>query len=129
MTERAIIIQAYRSLYRASLRAVQYAVPQRYIVRDRLRRAFRESCASSHFEPPRIQNTLRFLENAARDRGMEHRIVKTLCHVWWGQRQQWSERARRRRSAKGDVKAEVQAYDDFHWTLKMLNESMGLCIR
>jgi hypothetical protein len=74
------VIHAYRNLYRSLLHAVQYSSPARYIARDQLRAAFRE--------PPRqpldgeaVKRTIWFLEAAARERGLEHKILKNLLRV------------------------------------------------
>jgi hypothetical protein len=75
---------AYRKLYQASLAAVQYTVPQRYVVRDKLRKAFRMTPAS-HYNQRRIENTIQFLQTAAEKRGLEHKIVKNLCLVHYFQ--------------------------------------------
>lgn len=75
---------AYRHLYQGLLRAVQYAKPARYIVRDRLRAGFEEQSGNS-FEPKRIANTLEFLNGAAKTRGLEHKILKNLVLVYWGE--------------------------------------------
>jgi hypothetical protein len=127
-----VIVLAYRHLYRAGLRAVSYTTPNRYVLRDRLRRAFRES-PTSDFEPERIANTVQFLNNAAKDRGLEHRLVKSLCRVWLTEKNQWIARARSwdvyPKKKRPQTKWATQAYDDFYWTVRMLNESMCLCIR
>jgi len=120
------IIKAYRNLYRAGLRAVQYSAPARYTLRDRLRRAFRASPASD-FDQQRILNTLEFLDGATKTTGIEHHIVRGLLMVWWDEPYQW--RARYRTFDKTEVAFRTQAYDCFYHTLRMLNESMGMCIR
>lgn len=79
---RSEIVLAYRHLYQHLLRAVQYSKPARYTARDHLRNAFRNSSTDS-FDPQKIATTLGFLDNAAKFRGLEHRIVKNLMHVWW----------------------------------------------
>jgi hypothetical protein len=76
--------QAYRLLYKAGLAAVQYSVPNRYCVRDKLRKAFR-SAPASQYNQRRIDNTIQFLWTAAEKRGMEHKIVKNLCLVHYYQ--------------------------------------------
>ena len=73
------LIHAYRHLLRWSLRAVQFSKPSRFVVRDTLRSAFRDE--DGIFEPSRIKSTLWFLESAATYVGVEHKIVKNLCHV------------------------------------------------
>jgi hypothetical protein len=133
MTSSCDIIHAYRSLYRTALHAVRYSRPARYVIRDRLRRAFRDS-EPSDFEPKRIANTILFLEAAAQDRGLEHRVVKNLCKIWYHERDQWSMRslvaARYRKAVPIEsAQATVQGYDQFYEVLRLLNETMGLCLR
>ncbi|EOD46912.1 uncharacterized protein LTHEOB_7993 [Neofusicoccum parvum] len=76
------IVRAYRHLYTWGLRAVQFSKPARYTLRDRLRRSFRTSDRAS-FDQRRIDNTVEFLRGATREKGLEHRIVKSLFHTWW----------------------------------------------
>ncbi|KAL4722634.1 hypothetical protein ACLX1H_010515 [Fusarium chlamydosporum] len=73
------ITHAYRSLYRNLLKAVQYSTPARYVARDQLRRAFREPGAT--YDERGIKRTNWFLEAAAKEKGMEHRILKNLIRV------------------------------------------------
>lgn len=80
---KSAILLAYRHLYQHLLRAVKYSKPARYIARDRIRAAFRNSSPQQHFQPAEISRTLEFLDNAAKYRGLEHRIVKNCMHVWW----------------------------------------------
>jgi hypothetical protein len=75
---------AYRHLYKAALAAVQYTVPARYTVRNKLRSAFRFTPAS-HYNARRISNTVDFLRLAAEKRGLEHKLVKNLCIVYYYQ--------------------------------------------
>jgi len=133
MTSPQDVIHAYRSLYRTALHAVRYTSPARYVIRDRLRRAFRDS-QPSDFEPDRIANTILFLEAAAQDRGLEHKVVKNLCKVWYHEREQWMNRnlvaARFRKAAPVEsVQASVQAYDQFYEVLRFMNSSLHLCLR
>lgn len=86
-TQRDEILRAYRHLLRHALRACQYSKPSRFVVRDRLRNAFRSS-PIEEFQPARIARTLEFLHNAASCTGIEHRLQKNLMHVWW-ERAQW----------------------------------------
>jgi len=77
------IPHAYRHLYRALLRAVQYSTPNRYVARDQLRDAF---CRGHYeqFDKQKISRTLEFLDAATRERGLEHRLLKNLLHVaYW----------------------------------------------
>ncbi|CAK1355244.1 hypothetical protein CB0940_01011 [Cercospora beticola] len=118
------ILLAYRHLYQHLLRAVQYAKPQRYVARDRLRNAFRSS-EREQFNAKEIERTLEFLRGAAASRGMEHRIVKNLMFVWWT------------RSPMGDMPpmrnedaaARRAAFTAFDETIRKLNQTMGMCIR
>ena len=70
------VIHAYRHLYRACLHAVQFSKPARFVARDKLREAFREKGAV--LDERGSIRTLRFLEAAARERGLEHSVVKNL---------------------------------------------------
>ncbi|KIW01804.1 uncharacterized protein PV09_06660 [Verruconis gallopava] len=126
MASKEAIIGAYRSLYRSGLRAVQYSAPARYTIRDRLRRAFRE-CPIEDFEPHRIANTLEFLDGARKSNGLEHKVLRSLLMTWYFEPYQWAKRGNAR--DKVDRVARMRAYDCFHHTLRMLNESMGLCLK
>lgn len=70
------VIHAYRQLYRAALKAVCFSQPASTVARDQLRRAFRDK--TSTFNKSTIRRTVWFLNNAARERGTEHKIVKSL---------------------------------------------------
>ena len=82
----AEVVQAYRHVYKHVLRAVQYSKPARFVARDRVRDGFRKKSAAD-YDAARITRTLEFLDGAAKIRGLEHRIVKNLMHVWWEQKQ------------------------------------------
>lgn len=70
------VIHAYRHLYRGLLHAVQFSKPARYVARDKLRIAFREK--DTKLDGRGIARTLRFLDAAARERGLEHSVLKNL---------------------------------------------------
>lgn len=78
------VIHAYRHVLRHSLRAIQFAKPARFTLRDRLRIAFRKG-SPADYNQVKIQNTIEFLQYAARENGLEHKIVKNLLFVWWVQ--------------------------------------------
>lgn len=79
MTSNIEVIHAYRHLYRSFLRAVQYARPNRFIGRDRIRSAFREKDVV--FDARGIQRTIWFFNGAAKERGLEHTVLKNLLQV------------------------------------------------
>lgn len=80
------LLHTYRTLYRSGLRAVQYSTPARYAIRDKLRTAFRTRPASA-YNQTRIDNTLEFLDSAAKYVGLEHRLVRNLCYVeFWARK-------------------------------------------
>lgn len=85
------IVKSYRDLYRSALRAVQFSSPSRYTLKSQIRLAYRSNDTES-FNPTKIENTLLFLRYAAKERGLEHRLLKTLLHVWW-----WQEKSSRQR--------------------------------
>jgi len=79
--DKAYVRSIYRRLWRASQYAVQYRAPGKYVMRDKLRLAFRtETQLPSATE---INNTEQFLRTAGRRRGMENNIVKGICLVHW----------------------------------------------
>ena len=76
------IIRAYRQLYREGLHAIQYASPARHVLKIQLNQAFRESGAED-FDTQKIENTILFLKCAAKQKGVEHGMLKRLLHVRW----------------------------------------------
>ncbi|ETI21810.1 hypothetical protein G647_05879 [Cladophialophora carrionii CBS 160.54] len=124
------IRQAYRDLYRTGLEAVQFSTPARYELRDILRQTFRTS-PPSNFNPRRIQNTIKFLENARKYDGFEHKIVKNLLHL-----QYWKGRPLDRRlkhsirdlNTTAAIESRKQIWHQYRATLIMLNESLDICL-
>lgn len=121
------ILHAYRQLYRHSLRAIQFSKPARYTLRDRLRLAFRRGHATD-FDSHKIKNTREFLEHATHENGLEHKIIKNLLFVWWGQKKGGLGRPAPKPTTPEDVEVKVTTYDTFNHNIRMLNESMGMCI-
>lgn len=79
--DKAYIRSIYRRLWRAAHYAVQNRNPSKYIVRAKLRHAFRtETQLPSAVE---LDNTEQFLRTAGRRRGLENNIVKSLCTIHW----------------------------------------------
>ena len=78
----AEIVHSYRKLYRQGLHAIQYSSPARHILRNRLRLAFRGG-SPTDYNSRRAENTVLFLYNATKAKGLEHKIVKNLMHVWY----------------------------------------------
>lgn len=76
------IVLAYRHVYQAWLRAVQYTKPARYVVRDHIRDAFRNSPIEA-YDAKRIATTLEFLDTATKRAGIEHRLLKRVMHCWY----------------------------------------------
>lgn len=85
------VIHAYRHLYRGLLRAVQFSRPASIVARDKLRTAFREEGAQ--LDARGVARTLRFLEAATRERGMEHEVLRTLLKTtyfrYYHERDSW----------------------------------------
>jgi hypothetical protein len=71
----------YRKLLQAGLHAVQYSKPARYALVRQLRNAFRQKGAK--FDENRVRRTVWFLNAAANEKGLEHKIVKNLLRVAW----------------------------------------------
>ncbi|KAI1330551.1 DUF1763-domain-containing protein [Xylariaceae sp. FL0255] len=128
------IIHAYRHLYRGLLHAVQFAKPARYIARLQLRKAFTEEGAQ--YDPRGIARTKRFLEAAARERGLEHMLLKNLLVIAkqrFAPGTTYYQLQANQKWGKSKTPLEVQmtatAYAHYDRTIAMLNKSMGLCLR
>ncbi|KAN0112974.1 DUF1763 domain containing protein [Hyaloscypha variabilis] len=122
------VTHAYRHLYRGLLRAVQFSKPARYVARDQLRRAFRTEHPSS-FNQEKIDRTVEFLGFAAKEAGLEHRIVRNLLHTAYWEQKKYIFVNRERRPTT--IQRQIQGTAKLHYqmTLAMLNDSMGLCLR
>ncbi|KAJ8118368.1 hypothetical protein OPT61_g640 [Boeremia exigua] len=121
------IIHAYRHVLRNSLRAIQFSKPARFTLRDRLRVAFRKGDVSD-FDQQKITKTLEFLQYAAKQNGLEHKIVKNLLFVWWNQDRGGRSRVKAKARSQEEVEIRTTAYDAFNHNIRMMNESMGTCI-
>ncbi|KAH8770147.1 hypothetical protein F5883DRAFT_713981 [Diaporthe sp. PMI_573] len=124
------VLHAYRHLYRAALRAVCYSQPASTVARDQLRRAFRDK--TSTFNKNTVRRTVWFLNNAARERGTEHKIVKNLiitqiCKEKASFRT-WKSITEAVGSKKKEDRIKDTAYDHYERTISMLNKTMGLCL-
>lgn len=146
---------AYRHLFQLGLRAVHYAKPARYTIATRLRVAFRLSPAKD-WDPKRIHNTCQFLYNARDNETLEHRVLRCLLYTWYHDLGHGSliggttgkdvrllaglERRRRLTKRRWDTARVSRMKDDerriwdgrmdhFRFLVRMLNESMGLCLR
>lgn len=87
MADPKAIIHAYRQLYRQGLKTINYAIPQRHVLRRTLRESFRSE-PRENFDPQRITRTIQFLQYAESSCGFEHRIVKNLLATrYWEQPQ------------------------------------------
>ncbi|TKX22384.1 hypothetical protein C1H76_5492 [Elsinoe australis] len=76
------IAHAYRHLLRSSYHAVRFAKPARYVLRDRLRTAFRTAPPTLELSHRKLDRTLEFLEGAASVNGYEHRLLRNLVQYW-----------------------------------------------
>ncbi|KAK1961776.1 DUF1763-domain-containing protein [Colletotrichum sublineola] len=128
-------IHAYRHLYRELLRAVQFASPYRYVVRNQLRAAFREKEAA--WDKEEYKRTMWFLQAAAREAGLEHKILKNLIRVAH-ERQKlapWRISYRKAEEMKGKKLYEEgkqitsTAFNHYDMTVAMLNKTMGIRLR
>ncbi|PHH60801.1 hypothetical protein CDD81_1152 [Ophiocordyceps australis] len=124
---RTEIIHGYRHLYRGLLKAVQYSAPARFTAREQLRQVFRRPDASWNAKV--VQRTLWFLEAAARERGLEHRILKNVLRVRMLRnlrRGEW--RNQLHASTRRDIleTEKEHALTHYEMTIAMLNKSMGI---
>ncbi|RKF81133.1 hypothetical protein GcC1_029022 [Golovinomyces cichoracearum] len=112
------IRHAYRHLYRGLLRAVQYSKPARYCARDELREAFRKGDKAS-YDPIKIARTLEFLDLAVKYRSTEHHIIKSVLQTkFWAKYE-----------ARYKPQLRQLAMVHYERTLKMLNDSLNICLR
>ncbi|KAK1150331.1 hypothetical protein N8T08_000233 [Aspergillus melleus] len=125
------VIHAYRHLYRLGLKVVNYSTPSRHVLLHTLRSAFRAG-TREEFQPQKIANTLSFLQRARDVAGLEHKIVRNILMVNY-----WEQPIMRKeyRVLKGlgiDQKQFVVregANEQFNQTLRLLNESLGTCLK
>ncbi|CAD0082941.1 unnamed protein product, partial [Aureobasidium vineae] len=111
------IIHAYRHLLRTSLQAIRYAKPARFTLQSHLRSSFRNP--TSPFDSQQISQTLEFLNNAAKYKGLEDKVVKNLMHVWGC-------RHRDVPTALKDMRLRDAAYERFDDQVKMLEHTLGI---
>ncbi|EXF80978.1 hypothetical protein CFIO01_06579 [Colletotrichum fioriniae PJ7] len=129
------IIHAYRHLYRELLRAVQFAPPHRYTVRNQLRASFRDKDAVWDTEVSK--RTLWFIQAARKEAGIEHKVLKNLVRVAWERQNMdtWKVSFRKDSESRGkDVIQEANnmkatVYNHYDMTINMLNKSMGIRLR
>ncbi len=139
------IVLSYRRLYRHGLRAVQYSNPARQTLRTRLQQKYRTGHAADYNEQA-IENTIEFLRGAANVKGLEHRIVKRVIFVWWWETmnarnvQQYVPltyrhlhpgliQIRTKKASPMEHYLRKTALEPFYFTLQMLNDTMGMCLR
>ncbi|EGE86165.1 hypothetical protein RJZ56_004149 [Blastomyces dermatitidis] len=125
------VLHAYRHLYRTGLQAVRYSSPARHVLLWTLRKSFRNG-TPNEFDPRRVVNTLEFLRLASSSTSTEHKIVKNLLHVrFWQQPHKLAEGDPKFFGTQTGARAQMRAiaYRPFEMTLKMLNESLGLCLK
>ncbi|KAI1343938.1 DUF1763-domain-containing protein [Xylariaceae sp. FL0016] len=129
------VIHAYRHLYRGLLHAVQFSKPARYVAREKLRTAFREKGAK--FDIRGVARTIRFLDAATRERGLEHSVLKNILTMSYFRdyykRMDWKrihgDQANPRRMTEFEQHMQNIAYKHYDMTIAMLNKSVGLCLR
>ncbi|CAG9979395.1 unnamed protein product [Clonostachys byssicola] len=124
------VVHAYRHLYRGLLQAIQFSKPARYVVRAQMRQAFREEGAALDKEA--VKRTVWFMQAAARERGIEHQIVKNLIGVRVRNhigRETWRSTYVREIQGTPFEEQRKKAFDHYNMTIAMLNKTMGLCLR
>ncbi|KAI9727478.1 MAG: hypothetical protein M1828_006420 [Chrysothrix sp. TS-e1954] len=131
---------AYRNLSKLALRAVKYSSPARHTIRDRLRLAFRKS-PPQDFDVGRIRNTAQFLNNAARSQSLERRVLRTILITWYwdpetNPHSRAAEEERKMKRIPGpknrnleNLRWRREGRDHYYFLIRMLNQSMGMCIR
>lgn len=133
------ILQQYRTILRAGLRAVQYARPARYQIHQKIRAAFEtpqnlkhgEKCKDSQikYEPAQsFLNTVDFLNTAARQKGRENDIVKNLCYVEYDNWKTANTRSRLRLKEENKTNLE-RVEKEYRYMIEMMNKTLKLELR
>ncbi|KAF3766211.1 DUF1763-domain-containing protein [Cryphonectria parasitica EP155] len=120
------VVRAYRHLYRSALKAVCYSQPASTVVRGQLRQAFRAPDAK--FDERAIQRTVWFLKNAARNNGIEHRIVRNMLFVKWAAQAFFTKKVDWIADFMCRTLISETAYVHYNKTIGMLNKTMGICL-
>ncbi|KAG9736780.1 hypothetical protein KCU73_g10164, partial [Aureobasidium melanogenum] len=115
------IIHAYRHLLRTSLQAIRYAKPARFTLQSHLRSSFRNP--TSPFDSRQISQTLEFLNNAAKYKGLEDKIVRNLLQVWGCKNRGVPSSLRR---DKNGMRLRNAAYEGFDENVRMLERTLGI---
>jgi hypothetical protein len=118
----------YRRLWRAAHYAVQNRAPQKLILREKLRFAFRTETQIP--TPLEIDRTEQFLRTAGRRRGVENGVVRTLCHIHWSRKQLFGFVDRMLiRSNLIETPIISEFYTQYERCVDMLNKTAGTCLR
>ncbi|KAI5263802.1 hypothetical protein E4T47_08935 [Aureobasidium subglaciale] len=115
------VIHAYRHLLRSSLQAIRYAKPARFTLQSHLRDSFRNPKVA--FNDQEITQTLEFLSNAAKYKGVEEKVVRNLMHVWGCKDRDVPVTLKR---ARKDMDFRDAAYEKFDDDVRMLERSLGI---
>ncbi|KAH0388237.1 hypothetical protein KCU92_g1011, partial [Aureobasidium melanogenum] len=115
------IIHAYRHLLRTSLQAIRHAKPARFTLQSHLRSSFRNP--TSPFDSRQISQTLEFLNNAAKYKGLEDKIVRNLLQVWGCKNRGVPSSLRR---DKNGMRLRDAAYEGFDENVRMLERTLGI---
>ncbi|KAG9648700.1 hypothetical protein KCU95_g3241, partial [Aureobasidium melanogenum] len=115
------IVHAYRHLLRTSLQAIRYAKPARFTLQSHLRSSFRNP--TSPFDSQQLSQTLEFLNNAAKYKGLEDKIVRNLLQVWGCKDRGVPSSLRRDKNA---MRLRDAAYEGFDEDVRMLERTLGI---
>ncbi|KAI9888290.1 MAG: hypothetical protein M1814_000762 [Vezdaea aestivalis] len=123
-----IILHAYRHLFKLSRRATRGSRRAQYVARDLLRESFRKG-QPKDWDEAKIWNTLIFLREAAKETGLEHRIFKNLLSVRYSEAVDYHDYKKPLGRANELIDTlNENKYNSYNMTIKMLNETMGLCL-
>ncbi|GBB89155.1 hypothetical protein RclHR1_15840007 [Rhizophagus clarus] len=128
-------LSLFRRLWRAGDSSVLYSRPAVYYIRQRIREGFDEykdvknkRILNELFE--RCENTIKFLEISAKRKGFEHNVIYSLCEMTYIQNK-YKKRPPHynKRMSLELYNLHAHSYDDYYFTVMMLNESLRLCLR
>ncbi|CAG8697269.1 16955_t:CDS:2 [Cetraspora pellucida] len=125
----------YRRLWRAGEASVLYSRPAVKYVHQRIREGFEEyrhevdkRILNDLFE--RAENTIEFLKTSSRRKGLEHRVIYTLCQMTYIENEYKKRPPYHSKRLKPALWIyHQQSYDEYYRTLTMMNDSLKLCLR
>ncbi|KAI9258085.1 hypothetical protein BDA99DRAFT_515186 [Phascolomyces articulosus] len=118
----------YRALLKAGYAAVQYERHHKLQIHQRIRHRF-EHPPSPVVNDTQINNTIEFLNTAAKRRGLEHDIVRNICSLDRYRAQYDIRPPLYNRKLTPDIRhLHDTSHDELDELIKLLNNELELCL-